>query len=518
MSWLNGLIATFLMSFLSASLYLNRIRRNKSPQKFWTTLPSVGVDEGAWFAWSRAVLLSITKSGCNALQGYQDFSHHGIPFVITSTGSGAIVVLPPSQLHILNKSESQVLALQTQMESHQPRYTMGDLPVYEDMIHFDLVRNQLTKNVGFFVSMTQEELNAAFDDYLGTNSREWNTVNLWELCTKAIARAGNRAYVGLPLCRDEMLLEQTRLYATAVYGSATIINALPPFLRPILGPLVALPAKRYLAGCKKILVPFVEERLQNLKHSGEKGPDDVLQWLIFRCAKAGPGQLDASKITERLLILNLVSIYTTTYAFAYCILDLYGSPSRDDFISGLRSECQHISSRHDGLKTKEAIDKLFRIDSTVRESMRISAFGTISLPRIVAPGTELDLGKGIKVPSGVRMGIPCQAIHLDASRHENPLEFDAFRFSRSFEGPQKKHQQATEQKLSVTIDESFLTYGYGKHGCPGRWFASQMMKQALAHVVLNYDIECVGEPPNKTVLLNMVLPPTGAKVRIRRRP
>lgn len=246
-------------------------RRSSQAAQFYTTLPCVGIREGSWLAWTRGILSSITRSADYALAGYQKYSGNGLPFVVPSTGCGAIVVLSPSQLHVLNKSSNEVQAIQAQFESHQPRYTMGDQAAYADMLHFDLVRNQLTKNVGFFASMTQDELSAALDDYCG-NSKEWKTVNAWDFCTKVIARAGNRTYVGLPLCRNEELLEQSRLYATAVYGAAAVITALPSFIRPVLGHLVSLPAQRYLSRCKKVLVPFVQDRLDKLDDGNGDGP------------------------------------------------------------------------------------------------------------------------------------------------------------------------------------------------------------------------------------------------------
>lgn len=243
----------------------------------------------------------------------------------------------------------------------------------------------------------------------------------------------------------------------------------------------------------------------------------MLQWLIKECVKAGSSQMDPSRIAQRLLILNMVSIYTTSYVFTNCVLDLYGTESRDDFVTGLREECDRVSHEYNGLSAKEAIDKLYRIDSSVRESMRVSCFGIVSLPRTVASCEGLELGKDIRIPAGVRMGVPSQAIHLDDHYYDDPLIFDAFRFSRPHEGTKGAGRQGPKQELSVSISESFLTYGYGKHACPGRWFASQMMKIALAHVISNYEVECVGEKPEKKALLNMILPPTNAQIRVRRR-
>lgn len=217
-------------------------------------------------------------------------------------------------------------------------------------------------------------------------------------------------------------------------------------------------------------------------------------------------------------MLNLVSIFSTTYHLVNCLLDILYSPSSDSFLAGLRAECDAVSSAHDGhLDTKEAIEQLYRMDSTVRESLRTSASGIIAVPRTVARGSGgLDLGHMV-VPEGVRLGVPVRAIHHDPAYYDKPHNFDAFRFSRPFEGPEGRLRQAAEQKQSSAMDETFLSFGYGKHGCPGRWFATQSIKQVLAHIVQTYDVECIGQRPAKDVLLNILMPPTKAYVSIRRR-
>jgi hypothetical protein len=47
---------------------------------------------------------------------------------------------------------------------------------------------------------------------------------------------------------------------------------------------------------------------------------------------------------------------------------------------------------------------------------------------------EVDLGYEITIPKGVRMAFPTQNIHLDPEYYEDPKRFDAFCFSRGFEG------------------------------------------------------------------------------------
>lgn len=176
-----------------------------------------------------------------------------------------------------------------------------------------------------------------------------------------------------------------------------------------------------------------------------------------------------------------------------------------------------MSTKHHGLETKEAVDSLYRVDSLFRESMRLSDVGANSLPLDVMGTGPIDIGHGIQVPKGVRMMFPSQAIHLDPENFNNPTTFDAFRFSRDFEDSNDAvaEKQVGERALATTLTKSWLVFGYGRHGCPGRWFVAQTIKQALAHIVLNYDIELIGKPIQRKALLNMMLPPVDAQMRYR---
>jgi cytochrome P450 len=244
--------------------------------------------------------------------------------------------------------------------------------------------------------------------------------------------------------------------------------------------------------------------------------------------------MDPTKLANRLLTFNVMFVIGMAYVFGHCVLDLYGSADRDDFIGGLEAECRQVSATYDGLASKEAVDRLYRVDSVIRESMRVSDIAITALARDVV-GKPLDLGNGIQIPQGTRVVFPTQAIHQDADHYTDPLRFDAFRFSRPFEGistsngnigsskndhrssGERTGKNIPERDTLNTITPSFLAFGYGKHACPGRYFATQTMKQALAGILLNYDIEIINRPKTRQVMLNIMVPAVDAQMRFRRK-
>lgn len=231
--------------------------------------------------------------------------------------------------------------------------------------------------------------------------------------------------------------------------------------------------------------------------------------------------MTADKIADRILALTSMFVFAIGWVFAHAVLDIYCSPSSGEIVSTLESECRRVSDQYQGLSTKEAIDALYCVDSAVRESMRLNDVMVHLLPLNVLSGEPIDLGEGRRITAGsnIRTVFPAQMVHMDPDIYQEPGKFDAFRFSRGFETPQDSsaQQATTKRELMTTVSTSFLPFGYGRHACPGRWFVAQMVKQALSYVFLNYDVEVVKKPGKRMSMLNFMLPPQSAEIRVSRK-
>ncbi|KAM7195868.1 Cytochrome P450 [Rhypophila sp. PSN 637] len=500
-------------------------------------LPSVGVSS-ARFRFLREPLTLIgswTHLTENTLSGFNKFSKiFNQPFILPSTwaSNSRLVILPPSQLHtIMNKPESELSAFWALIEHLMLQYFI-DISVFDNLIHFDVSKKDLSRtNVHRQAASTAEEIELAFGDIWGGHGThgdkddnekprmaEWKYVNGWEACTRVILRVGMRTLVGEGMCRDKNLLRQTELFSNALFGGVAILHCTPTIFRGFVGAIVGLPTRWYGWKCSRIFVPLVKERVRLWKARedamirGEK--NDFLQWLITRCASHGPEHLDPHKITTRMLALNTMFVFAMGYVFAHAVIDLCVTPNRDEFFAGLEEECTKLLAQHPGgLADRDLIDKLYRADSTLRESMRLSAISVVSLPRDVV-GQPLDIGNGMFVPAGTRIAFPTLHMQLDPDLYQDASRFDAFRFSRPAEEAQSAEHR---QDLMYTPTPGFLPFGYGRKACPGRWYVSQTVKQALAYLVLHYDVELVEPGPDRKALLNTMIPPTGTPLRIRRK-
>ncbi|KAI1386129.1 cytochrome P450 [Hypoxylon trugodes] len=509
-------------------LYFILAPTNPKKDEPWNKLDKIGVSSG-FLPWTRATFASCTALLRNTHEGYHQFCKKGLPFALPTMWTGkAIVVAPISALHLTNKPDSELIGYWALVENIQLPYFIPDRNVLEHVIHFEVSRKDLTKrNVNRQLTPTAEELDNCFSTMLG-NSTEWTTVNGWDMCGQIIARVALRTLLGFPTCRDEELVKTAQHFANNLFTAAAIINCTPPVLRPILAPVLALPTKRYRNRYREIVVPVIKERISLWEKHQNTGdgelPSDFLQWLIARAAQHGPEHMDASTISYRLLALNTMFVYAMSFIFAQTVIDICSSPDHKRFMDGMASECKDVFGRYPGgLASDDALEQLHRVDSAIRESMRISDVSPLSLPRDVVGNTPLDLGGGIVCPPGTRLMYPSQPIHMDPDFWENPLHFNAFRFSDPFdkeaEGSPPTQSDGTpkERENLVDLTSTFLAWGYGKKACPGRWYAGQTIKQSLAYMVINYEVELIGKPPKRRALLNAMIPPTGARLRFRRR-
>ncbi|EME83697.1 uncharacterized protein MYCFIDRAFT_137369, partial [Pseudocercospora fijiensis CIRAD86] len=343
------------------------------------------------------------------------------------------------------------------------------------------------------------------------NKTEWTRVKTHPTCMKIVSRAANRVFAGKTLCRNPEFLEHCRLYAVSVFKTGAIMRTVPKLLQPIAGPILTRGMRKHFQICSNIAVPEIRRRLAHLqghtKDPNYEVPNDALQWLLVDCielAKSNPHELDENLLVRRLLLLNMVAIHTTSMVISNTLLDLYTSPSKEEYLSGLREECERVLSQHNGIWTKEAINSLLRIDSTIRESMRYSNLADLGMKRQVIHPNGITLADGTHFPHGIRLAAPTYSIHLDPKFYpERPDSWDAFRFSRPREdylgkisagADPDRLQRSLALKNSALIATGceWLAFGHGRHACPGRFFASQEMKLLLALVVMKYEVRIEG--------------------------
>lgn len=92
-------------------------------------------------------------------------------------------------------------------------------------------------------------------------------------------------------------------------------------------------------------------------------------------------ELDPVRVARRLLYVNDISLHSTSYTVQNMILDLYSCEQSESLVADLRDECASALQEAGGSWTRDAVEKLKLVDATIRESMRLTPFASIGLPR-----------------------------------------------------------------------------------------------------------------------------------------
>ncbi|CAN9385110.1 cytochrome P450 [Alternaria alternata] len=516
----------------------------KAESKHWEELPVVGLQKG-WFEWVWATLKSIRKTQDWAFEGYRKFAAVNSPFILPSIDRGAMIILPPRLIKkVYSLPESTLDIHATQSETIQTKWTVWDKEVADNDFQINVVRHQITRNLEHLTPLMADELDRGFERWWGgKDDTEWKEVAVWDACLKLIAGASNGAFCGAPLCRDEQFLNDLRDHAMSIFAGAMLINATPKPLKPVTGALVGSTCwylrRKAMKGC----LPFVTERLNataQFKADAKCGwtpPKDGLQWLIDECyaaaAKGDVGQLDPKRVAHRLLLVNDISLHSTSFTVQNVILDLFSSDPAMGYVDALREEAASVLAKAGGVWTRDAVRDLKLIDSMIRESMRLNPFAIVGLPRTVVhpEGIRLPVSN-VHVPQGTMIAVPMEPIHYDESIYPQARSFNAFRFADPNNVTSIVDNFATKDDLeatkadasdrkgksTATLDDAFLGFGFGRHACPGRFFALNEMKVFIAHMLLNYDVEHMAVRPKPLDTVWLKLPLHGGKIRVRRRP
>ena len=276
--WLSGFTTCLLLVYRLGDQSL----RARSHSGVWTKLDTVGIASHDRLSWIRAIASSIVSTRKWTLEGYVKFSKAlNRPFALPNIWTGkAVVVLPPSQIPILTRPDKitgdKWTNLPGMIETVQFPYVLPDPNIYENTLHFDVVRRHMTstKDMASMAATTAEEIDLAFCDIWGT-SQEWRVINGWDMCGRVIARTAQRILIGLPISRDADLLEASRLYATSLLLGGAIMNCFPPIARRVVGPLIALYPRYYQARCVKALKLVVQERTRTWGQSKTESAETV---------------------------------------------------------------------------------------------------------------------------------------------------------------------------------------------------------------------------------------------------
>ncbi|OAA59627.1 cytochrome p450 monooxygenase [Niveomyces insectorum RCEF 264] len=578
------------LTLLVAAFVADLARQPRYPR----SLPRVGYGSGAWGT-LRNWLGYAAHFNEWVEEGYRKYAPRNQPFVVPAAASRPhAVVVPRAHTawlldlpdHVLSAHAAHDDLLYSAYNFPDDAYAPAvpppgsNEPPRDDHFHNRVVHRHLARHLPGLLPDIEDEVVRAVDAAFGPTASSgasssgtdtasaWRVVNLWDAWLALVPPVTGRVLVGPALCRDPALLATLVQFADAVAIHSFALSVCPTLLHPVVGRLARRRTRQLWRTVHAHMAPVVAERLRLLNDGRSDGksdgdgdgsealPEDYITWHLRMAAAEGrTSECTPAAVSQRLLPVAFAALHTTVLTGFFALLDLLASDPARGYMAGIReevaavraSERQGQDQRQRGQNeqqqgqderqrgqnwTKAGLARLWRTDSALRESMRVSAFATAMVTRkvVAAEGIAHPDG-GWRVPRGGVLLLPLAGPHRDPALYAAPDDYDAFRFARAREAAAAAGEAATattatttttttteaRQLGMVTTSDRHLAFGHGRHACPGRFFVAHELKMVLAHLATHYEFEPLAARPPTRWLGQTVLPPLGVTVRVRRR-
>ncbi|MCJ1251308.1 hypothetical protein MMC30_008540 [Trapelia coarctata] len=513
-----------LLLFLYRFTYaLKRVLRHSAI--FPEYVPIVGVRKQV-LSIPRASFRQLTNGITTLLDGYHQFAQHGQPFVVYDPSAQQELLLPVKHLKWFSEQpDSKLSSYGVRQERHALNYLNTGIELSTTMHFIERISgDRLARNLHLMQQPMHDEIRRCVDAVFGKNKEDWTALNVYDSLQDIVMPTMSRIFLGLPLGRDPRVITALRRYIMALGLGTIFVGELPRVLKVMVAPLVNLPLAYYQRKTLSILIPVVERQMAQ----GTTSDGDEVEELSFirQCAKiseksilGGVGNASQPEIIAKwIMSLAFAGASSTVIQATNLILDIANSPKGLQVSKRLRQEAEATLPSDEDWCKAASFTKQILADSVIRESLRYHPILIKGLTKEVVPSAGMQLPDGTQMPKGSWVGVPVLGIHRDKRYYANPDVYEPFRFVKARSSKEGLKTLAWEDELEAAKPTTtYLGFGYGRHACPGRWFAVLMLKMIIAYVSLNYDIEATGPPPKMKVIGDAALPPMSTTIKVRRR-
>ncbi|KAI9164181.1 ent-kaurene oxidase [Paramyrothecium foliicola] len=401
-----------------------------------------------------------------------------------ATGSRLdFIVVSPKYLPELRKLPDDVLSFAGAIEEFtHAEYTQFET---EGAALVRLIKTRLTPALGKISSIISDEVIGAMALHLPQTS-EWQEVDVNEKLLRIVAIVSGRIFVGPELCHDKQYLDIAINYTVDVMIAVYFVGLVPLFIRPYIAPFLPSIKKlrTRLDEADKFLRPIVEARRAVSKDANAAKPDDLLQWIL----ESEAGEQDDKAIAKTQLSVSMAAIHTTTLTITNALYTLAVMP---ELVPELVEDVQQALTASDGDYSTQAMQNMKKLDSFLKETMRFYPHSASIFQRKVLKPFTLSTGEYI--PKGAVIETSAIGVNTDDGVFEDAETFDPYRFYKLRQAKDKsvgaqKAAEVVANSQFISVSESNLAFGYGRHACPGRFFAANEIKMILANILLHYEI------------------------------
>ncbi|KAB8074945.1 cytochrome P450 [Aspergillus leporis] len=443
-----------------------------------------------------------------------------LPYAIRTPETYQIQFSSDTHIKQLSQAPEAYLSLHAlAKDMFQPEYTMNGLEVDDPKsvnrsVHLRALQVELQSQLPILKQPLADCISTAFaqeviaGEFLTGN---WRSLRLFPTAKRVITAGNARIFFGPEVSNDPAFLEAALEYPEHLMETAEALRFIPSFLAPFAAPYL-MRRHKALKMLLTRLTPIVEKRLNRIRQRDNVDEDDPLapatqpvdciQFLVNAVERKRQQDVwSAQRIVQVLLGTWFASVHQPAMCLFYALDDLCLHPQ---YVDELRDEVSR------GIHEGRDIDSLTLLDGFLRESARLHPTDSISVRRkVLQPFTFQD---GTCLMRDEVACVPLQPILRNPQFYEDPLTFNPRRYAAL--------GKASNIAKFTLADHTFPIWGLGKHACPGRYYASLLLKLVLTQILLDYEVRMPDNSPQRKRYFywrSSIVPKSGARLEFRKR-
>ncbi|KAI0556190.1 putative cytochrome P450 [Xylaria curta] len=386
-------------------------------------------------------------------EGYNHSKVHEPFYVLSNRGSRLIIPTRHMEKHE-SAPMDKVGFIGTVHEVFETDYTGV---VHRSRMVSNTLISHLTPNLLKILLEVQDELKIAINEEFPPTE-----VEIIPYMSRAITRATSHMAGGKTLAHDLEWVMAAISYALTAFNASQKIKSIPWVVRRLVAPWISEIRKDIplcFSVAARVAIPILEHR----ERTGEE-PTDFLQFLKDNTNGA---ERENSFISHLILMTAFASTHSNLCAYS-------------ELVDIMRAEYEGIVDK-DGNVPVGGFNMMVKMDSIMKESQRISPITSVLLVTFERTFTE---DKTWRDGFTIIASFPNFQIGMDTNFYSNPEEFDPLRFKKLRNDPNRANKTQF-----VSAHAQSVSFGYGRHSCPGRQFMDQECEAFLVKLLTNYDLK-----------------------------
>ncbi|KAH8586513.1 cytochrome P450 [Bisporella sp. PMI_857] len=431
------------------------------------------------------------------LEGYNKYSKSS-SFGIPSLEEYQVLACTKADIKELCNSKEDALSFHVAMTDRMfHKYTMYGFeygePDPHDNVPTRAIKVLFRMQLPLLRPLIERKVRHGFEQEIshGLTVDGWSSVSTMKFTKGVIEEVNAQIILGEKLASKPNCVEAAIRYSHDAVIAAEIARQFPRFMIPVVAPGVMA----WSGAMKKVagyITAVVEERLaQEMKGlNPSKTYMDCIQWTID--SSQTPGQRATPRLVAQIIGILLASSHQLSMFLAYiiyniCIYPEYLTPLREEIAAAMR------------ISPEDPFKEMHLLDGFLLETARLNPLDALAVQRKVLKPTTLP--SGAYIPPGNLIAVPQHAVYQDANRFSNPLHFNPRRFRQQTQDDDKPVKKFTD------VSYDYLHWGSPRRACPGRWYATHTLKQAVVHLVTEYDVKLQNEKADRSFFWTTAIVP-----------